>query len=98
DGRNDGSANTDAVFDSLNTPWPALRNADAGWVGHLEGRPVDVYTTAFQAVSQQALFRQTGTGLPGSLSYEATLGRWQSLPSWISFEASTQTVTARPTG
>ena len=96
-GRNDGSANTDAAFASLDTPWPALRNAEAGWVGYLEGRPVDVYTTAFEVASQQALFRQTGAGLPGSLSYEATLGRWQSLPSWISFEASTQTVTARPT-
>ncbi|MCO5966646.1 Ig-like domain-containing protein [Sinorhizobium meliloti] len=60
---------------------------------YLEGRPIDRYTVTWQPVSQQMLFRQIGNG---PLFYEARLGRDLPLPSWISFDASTQIVTAVP--
>jgi VCBS repeat-containing protein len=62
---------------------------------YLEGRPVDRYTVTWQPVSQQMVFRQYGLQ-QGPLFYEARLGRDLPLPSWISFDPSTQIVTAIP--
>ncbi len=69
----------------------------AGWLPYIEGRPADRYTTTWQSVSQQMLFRQWGVHQMGTLFYEARLGRDQPLPGWIQFDASTQVVTALPT-
>jgi VCBS repeat-containing protein len=63
---------------------------------YLEGRPVDRYTVAWQPISQQMVFRWSGGIAGGKLTYEATLGRNEPLPSWITFNATMQTVTAMP--
>lgn len=68
-----------------------------GILAYLEGRPVDRYTVTWQPISQQMYFRQSGLFEEGgTLFYEAGLGRNQPLPYWITFNASTQTVTAIP--
>ncbi|MCO5090808.1 cadherin-like domain-containing protein [Bosea sp. (in: a-proteobacteria)] len=77
--------------------WPAsAAYVETGVISHLEGQPYDRYVTFLQTVSQQVVFR-SWAGTTGPLLYEATLGIGQPLPSWISFEPTTQTVTARPT-
>ncbi len=67
-----------------------------GLLAYLEGRPVDRYTVAWQPISQQMIFRWSGGVTEGKLTYEATLGRNEPLPYWITFNATMQTVTAMP--
>jgi hypothetical protein len=62
----------------------------------LEGQPGERYTVTWQPVSQQLNFRQSGTSGQGTLFYEARLGGQLPLPPWISFDPSTQIVTAIP--
>jgi hypothetical protein len=61
----------------------------------IEGNDVHRYTPTTQPLSQQMLFRLSGTQT-GTYFYEARLGRDQPLPSWIFFDSSTQVVTAIP--
>jgi VCBS repeat-containing protein len=67
-----------------------------GWVADLEGEHIYRFTSVSQAISQRVLFRYTGMIEPGVLYYEATLGRSEQLPSWITFDRSTQVITAVP--
>ncbi|MBB3808176.1 cadherin-like domain-containing protein [Pseudochelatococcus contaminans] len=62
----------------------------------LEGWPIHRYTTTRQTVMQQVMFRYSGDMTASNLFYEATLGRNQALPAWISFDPYTQTVIALP--
>ncbi|MBZ9944661.1 VCBS domain-containing protein [Mesorhizobium sp. BR1-1-13] len=66
-----------------------------GDMGHLEGRPIYRYTVTWQPVTQQMSFQQYGLE-GGTLFFEARLGRDLPLPSWITFDAHTQSVTAIP--
>lgn len=69
---------------------------DEGGFPYLEGWPVHRYTTTWQGVSQQVMFRYSGETNTSNLFFEATLGRNQALPSWIAFDPYTQTVMALP--
>lgn len=65
-------------------------------LAYLEGKPVDRYTVAWQPISQQMIFRWSGGTIEGKLTYEATLGRNEPLPYWITFNPTMQTATAMP--
>lgn len=77
------------------TPY-GVRPVDDGGFPYLEGWPVHRYTTTWQGISQQVMFRYSGEMNTSNLFYEAMLGRNQALPSWISFDPYTQTVMALP--
>ncbi|MBB4574637.1 VCBS domain-containing protein [Rhizobium lentis] len=66
-----------------------------GDMGHLEGRPIHRYAVTWQPITQQMSFQQYGLDRE-TLFYEARLGRDLPLPSWITFDAHTQSVTAIP--
>ncbi|MFC7396919.1 VCBS domain-containing protein [Chelatococcus sp. GCM10030263] len=65
-------------------------------VEDLEGEHVYRYTQVTEGITQRLLFRYSGQVSLGDLDYEAGLGRNQQLPWWISFDRSTQVVTAIP--
>jgi VCBS repeat-containing protein len=62
----------------------------------LEGEHVYRFTHVTEGIMQRLLFRYSGQVSLGDLDYEASLGRNQQLPWWISFDRSTQVVTAVP--
>ncbi|HEV7317198.1 MAG TPA: cadherin-like domain-containing protein [Ensifer sp.] len=67
-----------------------------GEIPDLEGFPSHLYTTALHYVTQQVIFRLTGSMETRNLFFEASLRGSEPLPSWISFDRSTQIVTALP--
>jgi hypothetical protein len=66
-----------------------------GDIRHLEGRPIYRYTVTWQPITQQMSFQRYGFDQE-TLFFEARLGRDLPLPSWVTFDAHTQTVTAIP--
>jgi VCBS repeat-containing protein len=65
-------------------------------VEDLEGEHVYRFTHVTEGITQRLLFRYSGQVSLGDLDYEAGLGGNQQLPWWISFDRSTQVVTAIP--
>ncbi|MCB8820584.1 cadherin-like domain-containing protein [Microvirga rosea] len=63
---------------------------------YLEARSVERVATTWQTISHQLMFRQINALQQGPLFYEARMGDNMPLPAWVSFDASTQTVTATP--
>ncbi|MEP9378480.1 cadherin-like domain-containing protein [Aquabacter sp. CN5-332] len=76
-------------------PYAVAPLAEGGFP-YLEGWPIHRYTTTWQGISQQVMFRFSGDTNQSNLFFEATLGRNQALPSWVSFDPYTQTVMALP--
>lgn len=76
-------------------PYAVAPLAEGGFP-YLEGWPIHRYTTTWQGISQQVMFRFSGDTNQSNLFFEATLGRNQALPTWVSFDPYTQTVMALP--